>query len=154
MTYKEKLSLANIGSSILVSVIYTMIMFSRYQGGLLDDSNIFKMWAWIFIIFIPITVVSKIVMLIVFHIVEAVSLTVKGEDMDDLDPVTDERDKLIELKSDRLSMYIFTAGFGFAMFTQLFDVSNHIFFIIVFGFGFFADVLSEGLKFLYYKRGF
>ncbi len=154
MSYKEKVSLTNIVSSIVITSIYAVIMLGRYNNGLLDDSNIIRMWAIIFMIFIPISIVARIIIMIIYHIGEAVVQTAKGNELEEeFDDVTDERDKLIDMKTTQYSMYIFAFGFIAALATQLFDVSNHLFFLVLFVFGFLSDLISEVFKIVYYRKG-
>jgi len=151
MSYQEKRSITNMISSVLITGIYTYIQYQRYLNGAIDDSNIFKFWAVIILVFIPITVISKIVIMIIFHIINAVVQTAKGEEIEE--EVSDERDKLIEMKASRNSMFVFAIGFIIALITQLYDVSPHVFFITMIVFGFITDIVSELLTIKYYRRG-
>ena len=65
---------------------------------------------------IPIAIVAQIIIHIIFAIINKM---VTNEDMPTTD---DERDKLIELKSTRISHWIFTIGFMLAMGSQAIDM--------------------------------
>lgn len=65
---------------------------------------------------IPIAIVAQIIIHIIFAIINKM---VTNEDMPTTD---DERDKLIELKSIRISHWIFTIGFMLAMGSQAIDM--------------------------------
>ncbi|MFH2117272.1 MAG: hypothetical protein ABII85_04415 [Bacillota bacterium] len=153
MSYQEKKSVTNIISSIVITSIYAFIMYQKYLGGVLDDSNIFRFWAIIILIFIPISVVARIIILIIFHILEAIVQTAKGEEVDTDMDIVDERDKLIEMKASKISLIIFSIGFIIALVIQLFDVSNHVFFITLIVSGFITDIVSETLMITYYRKG-
>ena len=153
MTYQEKKSLTNIISSILITTIYGIIMYQRYLNGAIDDTNIFKFWAIIILIFIPISIVARIIIMIIFHIIESVVQAAQGKELEDELDSVDERDKLIQMKSNSIAMYIFSFSFIIALATQLFDVSNHLFFIVLIIFGLLTDVVSESLMIRYYRRG-
>jgi hypothetical protein len=154
MSYQEKKSLTNIISSILITTIYAVIVYQRYLNGTMDDSNIFKFWAIIILVFIPISIVARIIIMIVFHIVESVIQAAQGNEVEEvIDEAIDERDKLIQMKSSQVAMYIFYLGFIIALIVQLFDVSNHSFFIIMLVAGVITDVVSESLMMRYYRRG-
>jgi hypothetical protein len=153
MTYNEKKSLTNIISSILITTIYAVVIYQKYLNGTLDDANIFKFWAIIILIFIPISIVARIIIMIIFHIIESVFQTVKGEEIEDEMDIVDERDKLIQVKSSAISMYVFALGFIVALVTQLFNVSNHVFFIVLIVAGLISDIVSESLIIRYYRRG-
>ena len=155
MSYQEKKSLTNIISSVVITTVYAVIIYQKYLDGVLDDSNIFRFWAIVILIFIPISIIARIIILIIYHILEAIVQTSKGKDIDDvIDDVVDEREKLIQMKSNSISMYIFSLGFILALATQLFDVSNHLFFIVIITSGLIMDVVSESLMIRYYRRGF
>jgi len=154
MTYNEKKSITNILSSIVITVVYGLIMYQKYLNGALDDSNIFKLWAIIVLVFIPISIVARIIILIVFHILESIVQTVQGNDIEDEMSIVDERDKMIHMKASAIAMYIFSLGFLIALATQLFNVSNHVFFFVLITSGLITDVVSELIMIRYYRRGF
>lgn len=157
MSYQEKKSITNIISSIVITTVYALIVNSKYQNGDFDTTNIFKFWAMIILIFIGVSVVAKIVSMIVFHIGNEIGVSIKneitGSDEVAHEDIVDERDKLIVLKTNVVSMYIFIIGFALALVTQLFDVSNHWFFITFVVFGFVADIASEIMTIKYYRKG-
>ncbi|MDA3932319.1 MAG: hypothetical protein PF513_06240 [Tenericutes bacterium] len=154
MTYNEKKNITNILSGILIAVVYGIIIYQKYLNGVLDDSNIFRFWAIIILIFIPISIGARIIIMIIFHIFEAVVQASKGNDIEDEMDIVDERDKLIQVKASVISMYIFAFGFVLALITQLFNVSNHVFFIVLVITGLLTDIVSESLMIRYYRRGF
>lgn len=153
MSYQEKKSITNIISSILITTIYTVIMYQGYLDGGLDYSSIFKLWAVVILVFIPISVAAKIIIMIIFHIFESVVQAAQGNNIEDEMDIVDERDKLIQMKSSVIAMYIFSLGFIIALITQLFDVSNHVFFIVLIIAGLITDIVSESLMIRYYHRG-
>ncbi len=153
MSYNEKNSLTNIISSILITGIYAYVMYQKYLNGVLDDSNIFRFWALIILVFIPISIVARIVIMIIFRILDSIVLTAQGKEVDTQIDVVDERDKIIRMKAAGNSMFLFALGFILALGTQMFDVSPHVFFITIVVFGLLTDVLSETLQIRYYRRG-
>ncbi len=153
MTYNEKKSVTNIFSSVLITTIYAIIIYQKYLNGALDDSNIFRFWAIIILIFIPISIAARIIIMIIFHIFESVVQASKGKSIDDEIDIVDERDKFIQMKASATSMYIFIIGFVLALVTQLFDVSNHVFFIVLIAAGLITDLVSELLIIRSYRRG-
>ena len=153
MTYNEKKSLTNILSSVLITAIYAIIIYQKYVNGGLDVSDIFKFWALTILIFIPISIIARIIIMIIFHILESIIQAAQRKDIEDEMDIVDERDKLIRMKASAISMYIFTLGFIIALATQLFDVSNHVFFIVLIIAGLITDIVSESLMIRYYRRG-
>lgn len=153
MSYQEKKSVTNIISSILITGVYALIMYQKYLSGSLDDSNIFKFWAIIFLIFIPISIVARIIIMIIFHILEAIVQTAKGNEFDDELEIEDERDKFIQMKASKISLIVFFLFFILAFVTQLFNVSHHLFFITLILGGFLTDLTSEIFTIKYYRKG-
>lgn len=153
MSYQEKKSLTNIISSIIITGVYSIIIYQKYLNGSFDTSNIFRFWAIIILIFIPISIIARIIIMIIFHVMESVIQTAKGEEVDlDMD-ITDERDKLIEMKAAKVSMMVFALGFVIALAVQLLEVSNHSFFIIMILSGFLSEIVSDTLSIIYYRKG-
>lgn len=153
MTYNEKKSVTNIISGVLITSIYAIVIYNKYLNGGIDDSNIFKFWAIIVLVFIPISIIARIIIMIIFHILETIVQTAQGNEIEDEMDMVDERDKLIQMKASAISMYIFALGFILALITQLFDVSNHVFFIVLVLSGFITDIVSELIMIRYYRRG-
>jgi hypothetical protein len=75
---------------------------------------------------------------------------VTNEDMPTTD---DERDKLIELKSTRISHWIFTIGFMLAMGSQAIDMKPWVMFVTLISSGFLSSMVSELARFYFYRKG-
>ena len=153
MSYQERKSITNIISSIIITTIYAIIMYQKYSSGAIDDSNLFIFWAIVILIFIPISIIARIIILIIYHILESIVSVAQGNEPEDAIDIMDERDKLIEMKSTAISMYIFSLSFVIGLVTQLFDLSGHVFFVVLIIGGFLSDMVSEMLKIRFYRRG-
>lgn len=118
MSYQEKKTIANIFSGVVVLVAYIIYALDKFQTGAADLGDL-KFWAITMLIFIGIGIGVAIVIQILFHILFAISVAARERNCDEAQinktiecsTVEDEMDKLIELKSMRLS-FIF-AGVGF-----------------------------------------
>jgi len=152
MTYQEYKSLTNIISTILITGIYALVVYQRYLNGIGDTTDIFRFWAITILIFIPISIVARIIIMIIFTIINTVIQTAKGEEVDNLDFI-DERDKLIELKTTKISLMVFALGFILALVTQVTNMGNHMFFITLILFGVITEVVSEVTSIIYYRKG-
>jgi hypothetical protein len=152
MSYQESKSLTNIVSTIIITGIYAIIIYQRVLNGISDTSDIFRFWSMTILIFIPISVVARIIIMVVFSIINAVIQTAKGEDLD-IDDIVDERDKLIELKTMRISLIVFSLGFILALVTQAINMSNHMFFITLISFGVISEIVSDTSTIIYYRKG-
>lgn len=96
---------------------------------------------------IPIAIVAQIIIHIIFAIINKM---VTNEDMPTTD---DERDKLIELKSIRISHWIFTIGFMLAMGSQAIDMKPWVMFVTLISSGFLSSMVSELARFYFYRKG-
>lgn len=148
MYQKEKEIIVSIISSILILGIYSWYVYSRYFSVDPAIVNDFKFWGKAFLILIPVSIVAQIVIHIIFAIINKI---VTKEEISDL---TDERDKLIELKTIRISHWIFILGFLLAMASQAMGMQPWVMFVTLIYSGFVASITSEITKLYYYRRGF
>lgn len=164
MSYQEKKTLSNIASGVLVLVAYCLYAFNPTRLASIAQGDL-KHWAATMLVFIGIGIGVTIIIQIVFHILFSISLAVQekihNNDTDDeaieknlqLEMVEDERDKLIELKSNRVGFIV--AGFGFvaALVSLVLNYSPIVMLnilYITFNFG----SLCEGFaQLFYYRRG-
>lgn len=147
MSYHEKRSIANILSTILIMTVYGVIIWQRFQALDLESANIFSFWGSAFLILIPITIAAKIVITILFTIFY--NITTREEPPE----ITDERDKLIELKAGRNGNYFFIIGFIFAMVTQVIGWSPTAMFVTIAISGAVSEIAGELFQLRYYRRG-
>lgn len=147
MEIKEKQVVVSIVSGILIIVLYAMYLYKNYIAldyALLND---FKFWGKAFLVLIPISIVVQIIIHIIFAIINKI---VTNEDMD---TKTDERDKLIELKTIRISHWLFILGFVLAMASQAMGYEPWVFFVTLLSSGLVASVVSEAFKLYFYRKG-
>ena len=147
MGHHEKQSIVSIIGSVLVIGFYSLYVYRNYiqaDMGLLND---FQFWGKSFLYLIPVAIVVQIVIQILFAIANRI---ITQEDLPD---ITDERDKLIELKSIRISHWIFTAGFMLAMGSLAMGMKPYVMFLTLISSGFVASLASEVAKIIWYRRG-
>ena len=147
MGHHEKQSIVSIIGSVLVIGFYSLFIYRNYiqaDMGLLND---FQFWGKSFLYLIPVAIVVQIVIQILFAIANRI---ITREDMPD---ITDERDKLIELKSIRISHWIFIAGFMLAMGTLAVGMKPYVMFITLISSGFLSSLASEVTKIIHYRKG-
>jgi hypothetical protein len=148
MEQKEKQIIASIIGSILIIGGYSLFVYQKYiapNPAIIDD---LRFWGKAFLVLIPVGIVVQILIHIVFAIVHKI---VSGEDIATL---SDERDRMVELKSIRISHWLFTLGFFLAMGSQALGMRPWVMFVTLIGSGFVAAVVSEGAKILFYRRGY
>ena len=148
MSYQERKTIVSMLTSIITSIFFVIYILNKYPMETLKSSDDFKHWGIIFIILIGIVIVANIFSTIVLNI--HYRITTKEEEPSFLD----EMDKLITLKADRISHYIFTIGFAVSMILLALGNPVYITFITIAVFGFFAEQISLIYTLLIYRRGF
>jgi hypothetical protein len=147
MGHQEKQSIVSIIGSVLVIGFYSMYVYNNYIAGNPEILNDFTFWGKSFLYLIPVGIVVNIVIHIVFAIANRI---VTQEDMPCF---TDERDKIIELKSIRISHWIFILGFMLAMGSLAFGMKPYVMFLALISSGFLASIAEEVAKIIYYRKG-
>lgn len=148
MSSKEKQTIISLISSILIFGFYSLYIYQNYLVETPELLNDFKFWGTSFLIMIPVAIVAQIIIHIVFAIINKI---VTNEDLDEM---SDERDKLIELKSIRISHWIFTGGFLSAMTALAMGMEPWVMFTTLIVSGFLSAVISGSAKIYFYRRGF
>ena len=65
MTYQEKKSVVNIISALLITGIYALIVYQRHLAGRFDLTQDYSKWGTIFLIFIGVSIVARIIIYII-----------------------------------------------------------------------------------------
>ncbi len=147
MGQQEKQSIVSMIGSVLVIGFYSMYIYRNYLSADLELLNDFQFWGRSFLYLIPIGIAVQIAIHIVFAIFNRI---VTGENLTDF---SDERDKLIELKSIRISHWIFITGFMLSMGSLALGMKPYVMFITLISAGFLASLASEIAKIIYYRKG-
>jgi hypothetical protein len=144
---KEKRILISLISSVLIMGFYACYVYSRYIAGNPEILNDFSFWGKSFLILIPVAIVTQIIIHILFAIFHKITT---GEDPDAID---DERDKLIELKSIKISHYLFITGFALAMGSLTLRMQPWVMFVVLIASGFISSIVSEIARLYFYRKG-
>lgn len=147
MSYQERRAIVSLISSILITVLYSAYMIQRYPEGNPYSAEVFRYWGMFFLILIPVTIVVKVVIYILFSIIHTIATR------EEEPSITDERDKLIDLKATRNSLYTFIFGFLLAMGAVAMGMPPAAMFIIMICSGAASEVVSEISQFYFYRRG-
>jgi hypothetical protein len=147
MTYQEKQNIVNIFSGLLITAIYAWMVYQRQLQGRFDLSEDFSKWGVIFLIFIGVSIVSRIIIQIIFHILNAIAT--REQEV----PAVDERDKLVKLKATRNSYYVFTSGFVLSVMALAIGMPVYGMFIAFVVFGLIAEIMDNGSQIYYYRKG-
>jgi hypothetical protein len=148
MSYQERRAIVAIISSIVITAVYSGYMMQRYPQADAYSPEIFRFWGAYFLILIPVSIVARIIIHIVFSIINAIATREREPGL------TDERDKLIEMKSSYSSGWVFIVGFMLAMGALAIGQPPAVMFIIMLCAGLLSDVMSELSQFFFYRRGF
>jgi len=148
MDNKEKQILVTAISLAAIFAVYSLYVYNKYialNPAILND---FRFWGIAFLILIPVTIVSQILIHIVFAIINKILTN------EDMETRTDERDKIITMKALRISHNIFTAGFLLSMVCLAFGLPPYSMFIMLIASGFISAIISEIAKIHFYRKGF
>lgn len=147
MSYQEKRTIVSIISGLLIFGIYSAYIYSTYPEQFHGPEVDFKFWGKAFLILLPVTIVARIIIFIIFGIVNKVAWNEDGPCFED------ERDKLIELKATRNGYYVFMLGFMLAMGSLLMDWPPYSMFLVFAFSGVIAELVSGFSSLHFYRRG-
>jgi hypothetical protein len=145
--YQEKRGIVYLVSNLLVSTFYVLYIAITYQAALAlhPDDRVF--WAAAILIFIPVQVFVRLLVIIVFAIVHKIVANEESVE------VEDELDKLIDLKATRIFYGVFMFGLMLTLLGQALGMPLWA----LFG-GISASIVVSGLtgdlvQFIFYRRG-
>lgn len=147
MSYQEKKNIVSLISTLLIFGSYCLYVFQMYQEGSIDSTDSFSFWGSVILILIPVSIVAKIIISIVFNIIYRITTHEKEPSF------SDELDKLIELKATRNSHYVFILGFLLSMGSLVIDMPTSVMFIILIFSGFVSEVVGVITQLYLYRRG-
>jgi hypothetical protein len=147
MSYQEKKNIVSLLGTILVFGLYCLYVFQKYPVGSLDSTETFRYWGAFILILIPVSIVAKIIITIVFNIIHRITTN-------EVEPsFSDELDKLIELKATKNSHYVFTLGFLLAMGSLVMEMPHSAMFIILISSGFLSEMAGVITQLYLYRKG-
>ncbi|MEH7435876.1 hypothetical protein V7182_00140 [Neobacillus drentensis] len=147
MTYQEKKSIVSLISAILIFVSYSLYMYPQHPEGELGSTETFRYWGSFVLILTVVSIVAHILISIIFNIVFRITTKEKEPKF------ADELDKLIDLKANRNSFFVFIIGFLLAMGSLVFYQPSQVMFMILIISGFLSDVTGSITKLYHYRRG-
>lgn len=147
MSIQEKKNMVSLISSFLIFGLYSLYVIQNAPFGALDQGSPYRFWGSFILILIPVAIVAKIVISIVFSILHRIAT--KEEEP----TFADELDKLIGLKASRNSYYTFVLGFVLAMGSLAAGMAPGTMFVILVASGFLAEVTDYVSQLYYYRKG-
>jgi len=148
MSYQEKNITVYISTTLLVFSIYGVMLFGMYQEGRFTEPDATHFLGKSILILIAASIAVNIVVMILFSIINAI--VTKECDH----PMSDERDKVIELKGMKCSYIVFSIGFVTAMgLLALGSLPIFVIILIVYCMAI-GDIAGNLTRLFYYRRGF
>ncbi|MCU0481555.1 MAG: hypothetical protein MUE54_10135 [Anaerolineae bacterium] len=147
MFYQERREGVYLISNIFVSVVYLGFVLQQYQALGLSSENDLRFWGTSILIFIPVQIVTRILIHIIFSIMNTV--VTKEEEP----TIIDEFDKLIELKSARNFYHTFMFGFVLAMGALALNQSSSVMALILMITIIIAGFVGDISQLYYYRKG-
>lgn len=147
MSYQEKKNIVSLISTILIFGSYCLYVFLRFNDANVEGAELFRFWGAVILILIPVSIVAKIIIEIVFIIINRIATK-------EVEPsFADELDKLIDLKAMRIAYFVFIFGFLLAMGSLVLQMPTSTMFIILFLSGFTSEVASILWRLYLYRKG-
>lgn len=147
MTYQEKKSIVSLISAILIFGSFCLYMYPHYPKGGLEATETYRFWGSFVLILTLVSIVAHIIISIIFNIVFRITTNEKEPSFED------ELDKLIALKANRNSFFMFIIGFLLAMGSLVISQPSQLMFLILITSGFVSDVTGSVTKLYHYRKG-
>ncbi len=146
MLYHEKQNYVNIFSGILITAVFALIVYNKQMAGIIDLTGDFRLWGYLLLIFVGVSVVARIIIQIVFHIINVI--ITREEDI----PKKDERDKMIALKATRNAFYSLSGVLLTLIILLALGVPiNAVFIAFIIG-GLITEIVENSSQIYYYRR--
>lgn len=147
MSYQEKKIYVSLFSSILIFTLYTLYAIQHAEAGSITSASDFSFWGSFILVLLPVSIVAKILIHIGFVIFNKIATN------EDEPSIEDEFDKIIELKADRISLYVFSLGFIVSMVPLVTELPTYLTFLALIVSGFLSDLLGRIAQLYFYRKG-
>lgn len=148
MSYQERKTLIMMISGLAISIIYGLYLYNTYPEAFTDSATDVSFWGSAILWLCVWSIGIRIGIMILFSILNTIITREK------IPSFSDERDKMIELKSQRWSHYIFILGFLIAMGALALGEPIFMMFVIIFAGGLVGEIVSGCSQLYLYRRGF
>jgi hypothetical protein len=147
MSARERQAIVSLLTTLLLVAFFVGYVLPRYPAGGPYAPAVFRFWGLAFVVLVPVSIVANIAVSIAFAVVYAMATRHKASSF------ADERDKFIELRALRISLYVFTAGFSLAMGSLAIGMPPSVMFIVLMGSGYGSGLVGNLSKLYLYRRG-
>ena len=150
MSFQEKNFAVTLVNFTLILGYYVIRVLQMISDATFNKDNMLHLWLVIIIWAVVVTILATILTHIVIAIIEAIK-TKKEPVMKD---ISDERDKLIDLKGIKVTNMVSSLGAFAAMLTFAFDMPALVMFTLLIFFGLLAQIGGDITRIFLYRRGF
>lgn len=147
MSYQEKRSLVSLAGTLLISALYGVFIYQRYPAGSPESGEVFKFWGSALLLFVPVQVVFKVILYVLLSVINTIATREEEPE------ITDEMDRLIELKSVRNFCYVFMIGFFLSMGVLVVELAPSLMFLILLITFVVCGAVLDVSTFYFYRRG-
>ncbi|MFO7656847.1 MAG: hypothetical protein R6W78_07250 [Bacteroidales bacterium] len=147
MYLKEKREMLTLISSILIFGFYALFVYQRFIEANPEIIHDFQFWGKRFMVFIPIAIVAQILIHILFAIVNKIVTK------EDIPTISDEMDKMIELKALRISHWVCNLGLILSLGSQAIGMQPWVMIIVLISLCFVSSIVEGIAKIYYYQKG-
>jgi hypothetical protein len=148
MSYHEKRAIVSMISSVLITVVYSVVLFQRYLSVSDEYLNDPRFWGAAFLVFIVVSILANILITIAFTIYYRIT------SHEDAPAFSDERDKLIELKGTRNASYTFSIGVVLYIVSLVLYMPLYVMFILIVFSGLVSSMMDDFTQLYLYRKGF
>lgn len=149
MSFQEKNIAVSFVNFSLILLFYLFRLWQLIGSERFVPNQVFRLWLIIIVASIVVTIVATILTHIGAGIVEAIKTKAKPV----IEDITDERDKLIDLKGTKTTYTFSSIGTFIAMLTFALGQPPLVMFTLLILFGLLAQIVGDGVRLYFYRRG-
>jgi hypothetical protein len=149
MSFQEKNIAVSLVNFSLILVFYLFRLWQLIQSARFEEAQIFRLWMLILVAAIVVTIVATILTQIGAGIIEGIKTKAKPV----IEEITDERDKLIDLKGTKTTYTLSSIGTFLAMLTFALGQPPLVMFSLLIGVGLLAQIIGDAVRLYFYRRG-
>ena len=151
MSFQERNITASLISFSLILVVFLISLLVMVQRDNFTSTNVFRLWGIVIVLAIVATILLTIFAPILSAIVQAIKT---GDENPEIEDISDERDKLIDLKGTRVTYVVSAIGVFLAMLTFVLGQPALVMFTLLIFIGVLAQVIGDVSRLVLYRRGF
>lgn len=149
MSFQEKNIAVSLVNFSLILVFYLFRLWQLIQSARFEEAQIFRLWTIIIVASIVVTIVATILTHIGAGIIEGIKTKAKPV----MENITDERDKLIDLKGTKTTYALSSIGTFLAMLTFALGQPPLVMFTLLIGLGLLAQIVGDAVRLYFYRWG-